>query len=148
VILRRDHIAGAIFVVAGVVLYLVSGDLPFGSMAMPGAGMMPKLVIGFMVVCGIALLAQAQESPPFAAIAWDDIPHALCVIVAATAATALYTVLGFRITMALLLFGLLVAVERQNVLRAALFSIGVPVGTDVLFGILLKSPLPRGILGY
>src|SRR3954447_153427 len=70
VILRRDHIAGAIFVVAGVVLYLVSGDLPFGSMAMPGAGMMPKLVIGFMVVCGIALLAQAQESPPFAAIAW------------------------------------------------------------------------------
>src|SRR5262245_37810775 len=147
-ILRRDHIAGGIFVVAGIVLYWASGDLPIGSMAMPGAGMLPKLIIGLMIVFGLVLVAQAHSSPPFATIAWDDLPHALCVIVAAAAATALYTVLGFRITMALLLFGLLVVVERQNLVRAALFSIAVPVGTDILFGMLLKSPLPRGFFGF
>jgi hypothetical protein len=148
VILRRDHIAGGLFVVAGVVLYAVSGDLPIGSMAMPGAGMLPKLIIGLMIVFGLVLTAQAHHSPPFATIAWDDLPHALCVFVAASAAIALYTVLGFRITMALMLFGLLVAVERQNLVRAALFSIGVPIGADLLFGTLLKSPLPRGLLGF
>jgi hypothetical protein len=132
VILRRDHIAGGLFVVAGIVLFAVSGDLPIGSMAMPGAGMLPKLIIGLMIVFGLMLTAQAHHSPPFATIAWDDLPHALCV----------------RITMALMLFGLLVAVERQSLIRAALFSIGVPVGADLLFGTLLKSPLPRGLLGF
>jgi hypothetical protein len=148
VILRRDHIAGGLFVIAGIAIFAVSGDLPMGSMAMPGAGMLPKLVLGLMIAFGLVLVAQAGESPPFAAIAWDDLPHALCVIVAAAAATALYTVLGFRITMALMLFGLLVAVERQNLVRAALFSVGVPVAADLLFGTLLKSPLPRGLLGF
>jgi hypothetical protein len=110
--------------------------------------MLPKLVLGLMIAFGLVLVAQAHESPPFATIAWDDLPHALCVVVAAAAATALYTVLGFRITMALLLFGLLVAVERQNLVRAALFSVGVPLAADLLFGTLLKSPLPRGLFGF
>ena len=53
-----------------------------------------------------------------------------------------------RVTLAVIvLFGLLVAVERQSLVKALLFSLAVPIGTDFLFGILLKSPLPRGIFG-
>jgi hypothetical protein len=147
-ILRRDHVAGAIFVVAGIAVFAMSGDLPLGSMAMPGAGMMPKLVLGLMVLFGLVLMVRAQESPPFATIAWDDLTHAACVTVATAAAIALYTTLGFRLTTGLLLFGLLVLVERQSLVKALLFSLAVPIGTDILFGILLKSPLPRGILGF
>ena len=145
-ILRQDHIAGGIFVVAGIAVFAVSGDLPLGSMAMPGAGMMPKLVLGLMVAFGLVLMLRAGESPPFATIAWNDLPHAASVTIATAAAIALYTTLGFRITTGLMLFGLLVAVERQNLVRAIVFSIAVPIGTDILFGILLKSPLPRGLL--
>jgi hypothetical protein len=147
-ILRRDHVAGAIFVVAGIAVFAMSGDLPIGSMAMPGAGMMPKLVLGLMVLFGLLLIVRAAESPPFATIAWDDLTHAACVTVATAAAVALYTTLGFRLTTGLLLFGLLVLVERQSLVKALLFSLAVPIGTDILFGILLKSPLPRGILGF
>ncbi len=117
-------------------------------MAMPGAGMMPKLILVLMVVLGLALVAQAHRSPPLATIAWDDLPHALCVIAAATAAAGLYNVLGFRITMALMLCSLLIAAERRNVTRALLFGIGVPLFADALFGYLLKSPLPRGLFGF
>ena len=42
--LRTDHVAGAIFVAFGLLVFAVSGDLPFGTLSFPGAGMMPKLV--------------------------------------------------------------------------------------------------------
>jgi hypothetical protein len=146
-ILRRDHIAGGAFVVAGVLVYALSGDLPWGSMAMPGAGMMPKLALGLMVVFGLVLFARAGESPPFADLSWDDLPHAIRVILVATAATALYTVLGFLITIALLLFTLVFVIERQNIIRAAAFSVGVTVFAYLFFAVVLKTPLPRGLIG-
>jgi len=146
-ILHRDHVAGGFFVATGILVFLFSGDLPIGSMAMPGAGMMPKLILALMIVFGVALVAQAHKSPPLATIAWDDLAHALCVFAAAVAATALYDVLGFRITMALMLSGLVIAVERRHIVRGLLFGIGVAICADVLFGYLLKSPLPRGLFG-
>ena len=45
-ILRRDHVAGGVFVAGGAILFAMSGDLPFGTLASPGAGMMPKLRAG------------------------------------------------------------------------------------------------------
>jgi hypothetical protein len=148
VTLRQDHVSGGAFVIAGIIVFLLSGDLPLGSMAMPGAGMMPKLVLVLMISFGLALIAQAHKSPPLTELEWDDLPHALCVMTATAAATALYNALGFRITMALMLCALVVVVERQNMLRALLFGIGVPIIADVLFGYFLKSPLPRGLIGF
>ncbi|MEN3378353.1 MAG: putative tricarboxylic transport rane protein [Hyphomicrobiales bacterium] len=147
-ILRRDHIAGGLFVLAAVAILAVSGDLPIGSMAMPGAGMLPKLVLGLMIAFGLILMARAGESPPVATVPWTDLPHAIQVVVLTAVAVALYTLLGFIITMSLLLFCLLVAVERRPILPAAAFSIGVTVFAYFLFGTLLKSPLPHGLLGF
>jgi hypothetical protein len=147
-ILRRDHIAGGLFVVAAATVLAVSGDLPVGSMAMPGAGMMPKLVLGLMIAFGLILMARAGESPPVATVPWIDLPHAIQVVVLTAVAVALYTLLGFIITMSLLLFSLLVVVERRSFLPAAAFSVGVTVFAYFLFGTLLKSPLPHGLLGF
>jgi Tripartite tricarboxylate transporter TctB family len=147
-ILRMDHVAGGMFVFAGAIVFVVSGDLPFGTLASPGAGMLPKLVIGLMISFGLVLLWRGNESAPFTDIDWSDGGHAIRVLAAAALATALYTTLGFVVTMTLLLFGLSFAVERRNVWRAAAFSIGVTVLAALLFGALLKSPLPRGIMGF
>ena len=147
-ILRMDHVAGGVFVVVGALVFALSGDLPFGTLASPGAGMLPKLVIVLMIGFGLILLLRARESPPFADTDWSDAGHAIRVLVAATLATALYTTLGFLLTTTLLLFTLPFAVERQNVVRVAAFSIGVAVFIYLLFGMVLKSPLPRGIIGF
>jgi Tripartite tricarboxylate transporter TctB family len=146
-ILRRDHIAGVAFVAAGVLVYVFSGDLPWGSMAMPGAGMMPKLVLGLMIIFGLVLMARGNTSPPLSEIDWSDRTHAICVIVAAALATALYTTLGFVLTMSLLLFALTAAVERRPLLPALVFSVGTALVAFLLFSSLLKSPLPRGPFG-
>src|SRR5947199_8490589 len=94
-ILRRDHVAGGAFIAAGLLVFAMSGDLPFGTLASPGAGMMPKLVLGLLIAFGAILVARGGESPPLATIDWGDFRHAATVIAVTAAATALYTTMGF-----------------------------------------------------
>jgi hypothetical protein len=146
--LHRDHVAGGAFVLAGALVLAVSSDLPFGTMASPGAGMLPMLLVGFLMAFGAVLFARAADSPPLSTIAWTDAPHAVRVVVVAALAIGLYTILGFAFTAGALLFVLTFLVERRPLLVSAAFSIGVTVLAYTLFGLLLKTPLPRGIMGF
>jgi hypothetical protein len=145
--LRRDHVAGAGFVLAGAAVLAISTDLPFGTLASPGAGMLPMILIGLLLVFGAVLVARARASPPLASIDWADIRHALPVIFVACVAASAYSALGFLAVMSLMLFFLIFVVERRPLLPAAAFSIGATVLAYAVFGVLLKSPLPRGIFG-
>ena len=141
-ILRRDHVAGGVFIAAGALVLAMSGDLPFGTLASPGAGMLPKLVLGLMMAFGAIIVARAGESPPLAEIDWSDFRHAATVVAVSAIAIALYTKIGFVLSVTLLLFVLLFFIERRRLWRALAVSIGVTVGSDILFSTLLKSPLP------
>jgi hypothetical protein len=141
-ILRRDHVAGGAFVAAAAAVFAASGDLPVGTLASPGAGMMPKLVLGLMMLFGAILLIRANDSPPLAEIDWDDFVHAATVVSTTAIAIWLYTIAGFVISMSLLMIVLLFIVEKRALWRTLAVSIGVTVGCYLLFGTLLKSPLP------
>jgi Tripartite tricarboxylate transporter TctB family len=145
---RRDHVGGVAFILIGALVLSLSGDLPFGTLASPGAGMMPKLAIAVMLAFGGILLVRAHTSPPLAAIAWNDLPHAFRLIALTAVSVAVYTWLGFVVTMSLLLFGLTFVVERKPILFAALFSVGVTGLAYALFRMALKSPLPQGLLWF
>src|SRR5258707_2889954 len=116
-ILRRDHVAGGVFVVAGIILFTMSGDLPVGTLASPGAGMMPKLVLVLLIGFGALLAIRANESPPLTSIHWNDLVHAATIVATATVAIAAYTVAGFVPTVAIMLFVLIYVVERRNIWR-------------------------------
>jgi hypothetical protein len=146
--LRADHVAGGAFVVLGIVVFAISGDLPFGTLSAPGAGMMPKLMAGLMMAFAVVLIGGGGSSQPIASIDWSDRTHAAFVVLATAVAITLYRPLGFLITMTLLVFSLLVLVERRNMVRAAAYSIGLSVFAYWLFGIALKSPLERGLLWF
>jgi hypothetical protein len=145
--LRTDHVAGGLAIAAAVAVLAVSGDLPVGTVAFPGAGMMPTLICALMILFGVMMIARAGTSPPFASIGWSELPHAARVFAITAAAAALYTTLGFIITMSLLLF-VLVALEGRNLLAAAAFSLGVTLSTYALFTVALKTPLEQGLLGF
>jgi hypothetical protein len=147
-IIRTDHVAGAAFIVLGGVIFALSGELPLGRLSMPGAGFLPKLVAGLLIVFGLILLLRGGESTPLADIDWSDLEHAVPVLAVTAAAIALYTVLGFAITMALMLVALIALVERQNVLRAGLYSVFVVAIAYGLFNKFLKTPLPAGPFGF
>ncbi len=146
--IRSDQVAGGIFIAFGIVVFALSGDLPFGSLSTPGAGMMPKLMAALMMAFAAVIMTSGANSEPFAAIDWSDRWHALQVVLITGFATAFYQTLGFIITMSLLVFAVLVIVERKNVLRAALYSLGLTLFAYWLFGVALKSPLERGVLWF
>jgi hypothetical protein len=146
--LRADHVAGAAFVAFGVLIFALSGDLPSGQLSMPGAGFLPKLLAGLTIVLGLALFARARESAPFSELGWSDANHAALVVAIAAGAIALYTVLGFIITLTLMMLALLVIIERRHAVRAAIYSLGVVLFTYVSFEYLLRTPLPYGPFGF
>lgn len=145
--LRRDHVAGGAVVVAGLAVLAVSGDYPFGTLASPGAGMLPVLIVVLILVFAAAIFLRAAESPPLATIDWSDATHALTVIGVAAAAAFAYTRLGFAITIPLMLFFLVAIAERRSLPWALVFSLGVTAVTYALFKLVLKTPLP-GMAGY
>jgi hypothetical protein len=146
-ILRADHVAGAAFIVLGLLVFAISGDLPFGTLPAPGAGMLPKLMAGLMLAFAITIIA-AGGSEKFSAIDWSDKTHAALVVLITAVAVALYQTLGFLITMTALVFTLLVVVERKKVLPAAAYSVALAGFAYWLFGIALKAPLERGVLWF
>jgi hypothetical protein len=145
--LKSNHVAGGVVVAAGLIVWLLSLDLPTGRLSMPGAGMFPKLLCVLAILFGISLILRAHDSEPFREIDWSDLRHGAPVIAITVVAVALYTTLGFLITMAALLFALLMF-ERQNIWVSAAYSIGVTVATYALFVHVLKSPLEQGVLPF
>lgn len=146
--LRSDHVAGVFFILLGVLVFALSGDLPFGTISSPGAGMMPKLIAGLMIAFAAAVFAAGSTSQKLAAIDWGDRWHALLVVLIIAAGIYAYQRLGFLVTMTLLVFTLLVVVERRNVLIAAAYSIALTLFAYWLFGKALKAPLERGVFWF
>jgi hypothetical protein len=132
----------------GIVVFAISGELPFGSLSAPGAGMMPKLAAALMMLFAALLMVGARESPALARMDWSDRNHAALLVTITALAAAAYRPLGFLVTMALLVFALLVVVERRRLLRSAAFSVALTLAAYWLFGKALKSPLERGLLWF
>jgi hypothetical protein len=141
--LHSDHVAGAAFVAFGLAIIALSGDLPFGQLSMPGSGFMPMILASLTILFGAALILRANESPPFAEVSWSEGWHALRVTVLTAAAIVLYTVLGFVITMTLMMVALLLVAEREKPLNAVGYSLAVTLITYLSFEYLLKTPLPE-----
>jgi Tripartite tricarboxylate transporter TctB family len=146
--LRADHVAGAAFVLFGGLVIALSGDLPTGRLSMPGSGFLPKILASLTIVLGLALILRARESSPLSEIPWGDGKHAAMVIAITAAAIALYTYLGFIITMSLMMAALLIVIERKNPLRACAYSLAVVLVAYACFTVFLKSPLPVSPLRY
>ncbi len=147
-IIRTDHVTGGLFAAFGLAVLGLSGDLPVGTLSFPGAGMMPKLVAGWLIVFGLVLVVRGHESAPLEDVSWQDLPHALRVTAITALAVALYQVIGFLLTMVLLLFVLIFGVERRHPVSAATFSLSVVALTYLLFSVALKTPIEKGLFGF
>lgn len=129
-------------------VFAISGDLPFGRLSAPGAGMMPKLLAGLMMLFAALVIVGGAQSSELSRIDWSDRGHAARLVLITAVAAAAYQPLGFLITMALLVFALLVVAERRNALIAAGYSVGLTLFAYWLFGKALKAPLERGLLWF
>ena len=146
--LRADHVAGAVFIAFGLLVIAISSSLPFGNLSSPGSGFLPTILSVLMMLFGGTLMARAGESKPFATLTWGDAKHAAMVVLITALAIAGFEWLGFVTTNVLMMFALLVIIERRGILPAAVYSVAVVVTTFVLFVYVLKTPLETGPLGF
>jgi hypothetical protein len=146
--LRADHVSGAAFVLFGLLIFATSTDLPMGSLSFPGSGFLPRLLAGLLIILGLSLALRARESEPFASLGWTDLKHAGPVMLITAAAIAAYTELGFIVSVTLLIFALLVLVERRAVAPAAIYAVAIMFMTYAAFDWGLKTPLPTGPFGF
>src|SRR5215467_1159109 len=117
-ILRADHVAGAFFVAFGILVIAMSGDLPMGTLSLPGSGFMPKILAALTILFGLVLALRASESKPLAEVSFGDAIHAGLVVLITAAATYVFDWLGFLTTDVLMIFALLVIIERRRFLPA------------------------------
>ena len=141
--LRADHVAGSAFVVFGIAIIALSGDLPIGQLSMPGSGFLPIIVATLTIIFGLVLIVRARESVTFAELDWQDGKHAALVTVITAAAIAAYEHLGFNLTMVSMMIALLLIIERRNPLRAIAYSLVIVLCTYISFAWGLKTPLPE-----
>jgi hypothetical protein len=146
--LRADHIAGGAFMALGVAVFVIGWDLPFGRISAPGAGMLPKLMAGFMILLAAGIFINGKSQEKFSDIPWSDWRHAALILGISAIAVTAYVKLGFLITMSLLVFALLTIVERKRLLPAAIYATSLTVFAYWLFSVILKSPLEHGVLWF
>jgi putative tricarboxylic transport membrane protein len=146
--LRADHVAGGFFIFFGLLVIALSGDLPTGNLSMPGSGFLPKIVAALTIFFGLVLVLRAGESKAFATLTWGDAKHAALVAGITAAGIAVFDWLGFLTTNMVLIFALLVIIERRRLAPATIYSVGVVGGTYILFVHVLKTPLNTGPFGF
>ncbi len=145
---RSDQLAGGVFIALGLAVFVLGWDLPFGRIAAPGAGMLPKLMAGLMIVFALVVLLAGHDSEALRAMPFGDWSHAALILGITAVAVTLYARLGFLITMPLLVFALLTLIERKSAVAAAIFSVTLTLFAYWLFGKALKAPLERGLLWF
>jgi membrane-bound ClpP family serine protease len=55
--LRSDYVAGGAFIALGIAVFIIGWDLPFGRLSAPGAGMLPKLMAGLLILFALVIVA-------------------------------------------------------------------------------------------
>jgi hypothetical protein len=141
---RRELFAGGLILLFGLVALLEAQRLGIGTLSEMGPGFVP-LILG-VVQCGlgliIALTAQTDPTDNADTFTWPDWRGAICIFLGAIS----FIVLGQFGGLVPAIFGsVFIAAmgDRITKLRSALaLSAGVTVFGCVLFGYILKIPIP------
>ena len=119
----------------------------------PGPGFFPFWLGVLGALLAVALLVQLHLNTVdlgAAVLEFDraGVRSVIQVVVALAAGSALLEIVGFRVSMLLLLGYLLFILDVRNWLVIAVFAVAGSFGVFHVFFHLLRVPLPMGILGF
>ena len=151
-----DTVVGAGFVAAGALIFTGTLSYPTLEGGAPGPALFPQVLAVLMVGFGAclvvpAVLARRQDSPNVVQAhpgpGWGKVVNAFLVFAAIIAFNLVLPILGFLLTALAILFGLMWWLGTP-VLRAALAAAGLTLFVYVIFGKILRVPLPLGLLWF
>jgi putative tricarboxylic transport membrane protein len=145
--MTTDRLAGAALVLIGIVAIWESRAFPLGSLHRPGPAFMPVLLAALLILFGLAVAAMGAAAGRLLDVGWAEWRHAAAIFGCCAFAAWGLDRLGYRLTMAVLLAVLFLALERLGAVTSLALTIGMAWGSFYLFDTLLKVPLPRGPFG-
>jgi putative tricarboxylic transport membrane protein len=145
--MTTDRLAGAALVLIGIVAIWESRAFPLGSLHRPGPAFMPVLLAVLLIVFGLAVAAMGAAAGRLFDVGWSGWQHAAAIFGCCAFAAWGLDRLGYRLTMAVVLAVLFLALERLRVVTGLVLTVGMAWGSFYLFDTLLKVPLPRGPFG-
>jgi putative tricarboxylic transport membrane protein len=145
--MTTDRLAGAALVLIGIVAIWESRAFPLGSLHRPGPAFMPVLLAALLILFGLAVAAMGAAAGRLLDVGWAEWRHAAAIFGCCAFAAWGLDRLGYRITMAVVLAMLFLALERLGVVTSLVLTVGMAWGSFYLFDTLLKVPLPRGPFG-
>lgn len=145
--MTTDRLAGAALVLIGIVAIWESRAFPLGSLHRPGPAFMPVLLAALLILFGLAVSAMGADARPLLDVGWHEARHAAAIFGCCAFAAWGLDRLGYRLTMAVVLAVLFLALERLGAVTSLLLTVGMAWGSFYLFDTLLKVPLPRGPFG-
>jgi putative tricarboxylic transport membrane protein len=144
-----ERVNGLVVFFLGAAIFWFGRGLSIGTLRAPGPGFFPILIAAVLVVLSLFLMIGGgkRESEEDAASA-PAIIRILVLFAALVTYFLLLEYLGFVVVSFLLMFFLFLWVGRQRWHVAFLSAAICIVLAYVLFEILLKSNLPRGVFGF
>lgn len=143
-----DRVSGAALFLFSLIVLWESRTLPLGTLHNPGPGYMPTLLAILLAGLSVLIVLLGRNSPPLGSLKWTEGKHALAILAACGFSALALELLGFRITMIVLLVFLLGVVERLKPILVLSVGLALSVGSFWFFHNLLKVPLPLGPLGF
>jgi putative tricarboxylic transport membrane protein len=149
---RTDLISAVMLLALALAALLEASKLPFGRLSSPQPGFFPLLLAIFLGLFSLVLIAEAiggtkkgsRDSSGESAI-WKRIVLAVGALIVFG---VLFERLGYVISTFLLIAFLLRVVEQQNWSLALVVAFFTSLATYLVFGLLLNTPLPGGLLGF
>lgn len=145
---RWDRRAGFALAAFGLSVAWASREYPFGTLAEPGPGYLPFVLALALAAFGAVLALRGSVVRVERPVRFDDLPHALLLAAVLSAAALAIERIGYRSTVALMLFVLLALVERRNPLVSLALAAAMALGSFHLINNVLRVPLPVGPWGY
>ena len=149
--MKRSGVSSSVTLLMLAVAALIEASrLPFGALSAPEAGFFPLILAVLLAIFSVVLLAQAmsesREGPgPFLTGLgiWKRMGLATGALIAFA---FLFERLGYVISTFLFMAFLLRAVERQKWWLVVGIATATSLVSYLIFGLLLKTPLPAGII--
>jgi len=144
-----NRLSGLVVFLLGFAIFWQGRSLSIGTLHAPGPGFFPALVALALVVLSVALMmGGGKKEGEEDALSFSAIVRMLLLFASLVAYFLLLEYLGFVIVSFLLMFFLFCWVGRQRwylAFSSAVVCIGLAY---LLFEVLLKSNLPRGVFGF
>jgi hypothetical protein len=143
-----DRIIGIfLLALAGFIAFEIRA-LPLGTNEVPGPGYVPLLLTAILGIIGILLIVLKGKSPLLRSLKWPEGRHAVAILGCCFFATFFIELLGYRVTMMIILGFLFGVLERMRIWLTIGLTVGLTFGSYWVFNNLLDVLLPQGGLGF